>query len=109
MANDTVETNTTPALDEQDVWPTGPDGEQIPNYEATFPTINEGEVVHGKVVLVDPDDFAVDDLTLVDRGEGRLVVGDLLPVGAGRPDIVLGECRHRVRVNCFVGHAERGS
>jgi hypothetical protein len=35
------------------VWITGPDGELIPDYESTFPTINEGEVVHGQVVRVD--------------------------------------------------------
>ena len=32
------------------VWVTGPDGELIPDYESTFPEINEGQVVHGKVV-----------------------------------------------------------
>src|SRR5216684_3218325 len=42
------------------VWITGPDGEQIPNYEASFPTINEGEVVHGKVVRIDNDEVLVD-------------------------------------------------
>src|SRR6266511_3651393 len=57
---ETVDTNTPPALDEQDVWTTGPDGEQIPNYEASFPTINEGEVVHGQVVRVDKDEVLVD-------------------------------------------------
>src|SRR5512133_1892314 len=55
MTNGTVDTNATTTLTEENVWTTGPDGEQIPNYEATFPTINEGEVVHGKVVLVDKD------------------------------------------------------
>ena len=60
MTNDTVDTNATSTLTEQDVWTTGPDGEQIPNYEATFPTINEGEVVHGKVVRVDKDEVLVD-------------------------------------------------
>src|SRR3989475_9773384 len=42
------------------VWTTGPDGELIPDYESTFPTINEGEVVHGKVVRVDKDEVLVD-------------------------------------------------
>ena len=37
------------------VWITGPDGDLIPDYESTFPTINEGEVVHGQVVRVDKD------------------------------------------------------
>jgi len=74
MTNDTVETNTTPALDEQDVWTTGPDGEQIPNYEATFPTINEGEVVHGKVVRVDKDEVLVD---IGYKSEGVIPVAEL--------------------------------
>src|SRR6188768_714434 len=56
------------------VWTTGPDGELIPDYESTFPTINEGEV----------------DLPLVDRGEGGLVVGDQLAVRARGPDAVAG-------------------
>src|SRR5438046_6386784 len=42
------------------VWTTGPDGELIPDYESTFPTINEGEVVHGTVVRVDKDEVLVD-------------------------------------------------
>src|SRR5213594_114220 len=42
------------------VWTTGPDGELIPDYESTFPTINEGEVVHGRVVRVDKDEVLVD-------------------------------------------------
>src|ERR1044072_8156793 len=42
------------------VWITGPDGELIPDYESTFPTINEGEVVHGQVVRVDKDEVLVD-------------------------------------------------
>ena len=42
------------------VWITGPDGDLIPDYESTFPTINEGEVVHGTVVRVDKDEVLVD-------------------------------------------------
>src|SRR5689334_17421528 len=42
------------------VWTTGPDGELIPDYESTFPTINAGEVVHGKVVRGDKDEVLVD-------------------------------------------------
>src|SRR3954452_9042059 len=38
------------------------------------------------LVLVDADDDAVHDLTLLDRREGRLVVGDQLALGAGNPD-----------------------
>jgi small subunit ribosomal protein S1 len=74
MANDTVDTNTTSTLAEQDVWTTGPDGEQIPNYEATFPTINEGEVVHGKVVRVDKDEVLVD---IGYKSEGVIPVAEL--------------------------------
>src|SRR5207253_8957211 len=40
------------------------------------------------LVLVHPDDGAVDDLPLVDRREGRLVVGDQLAVGTRCPDAV---------------------
>src|SRR6266545_2947320 len=71
---ETVDTNTPPALDEQDVWTTGPDGEQIPNYEASFPTINEGEVVHGKVVRVDKDEVLVD---IGYKSEGVIPVAEL--------------------------------
>src|ERR687897_3949882 len=56
MANETVEQ---PQL-EEGVWTQGPDGELIPDYESTFPTINEGEVVHGTVVRVDKDEVLVD-------------------------------------------------
>jgi small subunit ribosomal protein S1 len=46
---------------EDGVWITDPEtGEQIPNYEATFPEINEGQVVHGTVVRVDKDEVLVD-------------------------------------------------
>src|SRR5947209_14186532 len=53
MMNETAEreASETPIL-EPGVWTTGPDGELVPDYDATFPTINEGEVVHGKVVQV---------------------------------------------------------
>src|SRR2546428_6446130 len=57
MANDTVEK---PTKAEDGVWTTGPDGELVPDYDATFPTINEGEVVHGTVVRVDKDEVLVD-------------------------------------------------
>ena len=42
--------------------------------------------VHQHLVLVHPDDRAVDDLALVDLGEGRLVVGNQLTVGSFDPD-----------------------
>src|ERR1700756_1584972 len=60
MANDTVnDTITEPRL-EEGVWTTGPDGELVPDYESTFPEINEGQVVHGTVVRVDKDEVLVD-------------------------------------------------
>ena len=74
MTNDTVDTNATTTLTEDDVWTTGPDGEQIPNYEATFPTINEGEVVHGEVVRVDKDEVLVD---IGYKSEGVIPVAEL--------------------------------
>jgi exosome complex RNA-binding protein Csl4 len=58
MANDTVEM-TDPRL-EEGVWTLSPDGELVPDYESTFPTINEGEVVHGTVVRVDKDEVLVE-------------------------------------------------
>src|ERR671928_663755 len=42
MANETIDN---PRL-EPGVWTTGPNGELIPDYESTFPTINEGEEAH---------------------------------------------------------------
>ena len=42
------------------------------------------------LVLVHPDDRAVHDFSLVDLGEGSVVVGDELPVGACRPDSLFG-------------------
>src|SRR6059036_4255766 len=60
MGNETVETTTEEQVAEPGVWITGPDGEQIPDYESTFPDINEGQVVHGTVVRVDKDEVLVD-------------------------------------------------
>src|SRR5436190_324376 len=45
MPNDTMQQEKMAA--EPGVWVEGPDGELVPDYESTFPTINEGEVVHG--------------------------------------------------------------
>ena len=59
MASETVNREGT-QLDEDSVWTTTEDGERVPNYDATFPTINEGEVVHGTVVRVDKDEVLVD-------------------------------------------------
>jgi small subunit ribosomal protein S1 len=58
MANE-IANRTEEQLD-SDVWTTGPDGEPVPNYDATIPTITEGEVVHGTVVRVDKDEVLVD-------------------------------------------------
>src|SRR6187401_3777470 len=71
MANDTMEK---PIAAEEGVWVTGPDGELIPDYESTFPTINEGEVVHGQVVRVDKDEVLVD---IGYKSEGVIPVAEL--------------------------------
>ena len=57
-----------------DVWTRGPDGELIPNYDLTFPTINEGEVVSGRVVRVDKDEVLVD---IGYKSEGVIPVSEL--------------------------------
>src|SRR5215213_6329327 len=56
------------------VWTTGPDGELIPDYESTFPTINEGQVVTGTVVRVDKDEVLVD---VGYKSEGVIPVSEL--------------------------------
>ena len=71
MANDTIEK---PTEAEEGVWVTGPDGDLIPDYESTFPTINEGEVVHGTVVRVDKDEVLVD---IGYKSEGVIPVAEL--------------------------------
>ncbi len=71
MANDTVEK---PTATEEGVWTTGPDGELVPDYDATFPEINEGEVVHGTVVRVDKDEVLVD---IGYKSEGVIPVAEL--------------------------------
>ena len=45
-----------------------------PDYESTFPTINEGEVVHGTVVRVDKDEVLVD---IGYKSEGVIPVSEL--------------------------------
>jgi small subunit ribosomal protein S1 len=72
MPNETVETGEHAA--EPGVWTTGPNGEPIPDYESTFPTINEGEVVHGTVVRVDKDEVLVD---IGYKSEGVIPVSEL--------------------------------
>src|SRR5919206_1985814 len=59
MASETVNREGT-QLDDASVWTTTEDGERVPDYDSTFPTINEGEVVHGTVVRVDKDEVLVD-------------------------------------------------
>jgi small subunit ribosomal protein S1 len=60
--------------EEPGVWVTGPDGELIPDYESTFPEINEGQVVHGTVVRVDKDEVLVD---IGYKSEGVIPVSEL--------------------------------
>src|SRR5947199_7799508 len=60
--------------EEAGVWVLGPDGELIPDYESTFPEINEGEVVHGVVVRVDKDEVLVD---IGYKSEGVIPVAEL--------------------------------
>jgi small subunit ribosomal protein S1 len=74
MANETVVTTEQPIISDDGVWITTPEGEQIPNYDATFPTINEGEVVHGTVVRVDKDEVLVD---IGYKSEGVIPVAEL--------------------------------
>ena len=71
MANDIAEK---PAAAEEGVWITGPDGDLIPDYDAAFPEINEGEVVHGTVVRVDKDEVLVD---IGYKSEGVIPVAEL--------------------------------
>jgi small subunit ribosomal protein S1 len=71
MANDIAEK---PAAAEEGVWTTGPDGELVPDYDAAFPEINEGEVVHGTVVRVDKDEVLVD---IGYKSEGVIPVAEL--------------------------------
>src|SRR6266545_2733950 len=59
MAEETIETEEKQLSDDA-VWTTGEDGERVPNYEATFPEITEGQVVTGEVVRVDKDEVLVD-------------------------------------------------
>src|SRR5215472_14686437 len=71
MANETVDRE---QLDDAGVWTTTEDGERVPDYDATFPTINEGEVVHGTVVRVDKDEVLVD---IGYKSEGVIPVSEL--------------------------------
>src|SRR5438552_5143757 len=71
MANEIVDRE---QLDDAGVWTTTEDGERVPDYDATFPTINEGEVVHGTVVRVDKDEVLVD---IGYKSEGVIPVAEL--------------------------------
>src|ERR671922_231938 len=73
MASETVNREST-QLDDASVWTTTEEGERVPNYDATFPTINEGEVVHGTVVRVDKDEVLVD---IGYKSEGVIPVAEL--------------------------------
>src|SRR5262249_35643856 len=59
---------------EAGVWTTGPDGEPVPDYDATFPTINEGEAAHGTFARVDTDEVLVD---IGYKPEGVIPVSEL--------------------------------
>ena len=78
MANQPTESTPMSTMEvpvlEDGVWITGPDGELVPDYDATFPTINEGEVVHGTVVRVDKDEVLVD---IGYKSEGVIPVSEL--------------------------------
>ena len=78
MANQPTESTQMSTIEipvlEDGVWIVGPDGELIPDYDATFPTINEGEVVHGTVVRVDKDEVLVD---IGYKSEGVIPVSEL--------------------------------
>ena len=73
VQNETVTEENTPESDD-DVWTQGPDGELIPDYDSTFPIINEGEVVRGKVVRVDKDEVLID---IGYKSEGVIPVSEL--------------------------------
>ena len=73
MANETVHTEE-PQLSDDGVWITTPEGERVPNYEATFPDITEGQVVTGQVVRVDKDEVLVD---VGYKSEGVIPVAEL--------------------------------
>ena len=85
MANETIDTEADTA--EPGVWTTGPDGELVPDYDATFPEITEGEVVHGTVVRVDKDEVLVD---IGYKSEGVIPVAELSIRRSINPDDEVG-------------------
>ncbi len=74
MVENQTATEVDPTEIDGDVWTRGPGGELIPNYESTFPIINEGEVVSGIVVRVDKDEVLVD---IGYKSEGVIPVAEL--------------------------------
>jgi len=74
MTHETVERQEELLAAEPGVWIRSESGELIPDYESTFPTINEGEVVHGTVVRVDKDEVLVD---IGYKSEGVIPVAEL--------------------------------
>src|SRR5678815_3933877 len=74
VQNETVTEEADQQKSEDDVWTQGPDGELIPDYDSTFPIINEGEVVRGKVVRVDKDEVLID---IGYKSEGVIPVSEL--------------------------------
>src|SRR6266542_1248820 len=89
MANETIDTEVKKLTDET-VWTTDEEGQQVPNYEATFPEINEGQVVHGTVVRVDKDEVLVD---IGYKSEGVIPVAELSIRRSVNPadEVALGE------------------
>src|SRR5215217_6887285 len=73
VQNEAITEQNTPKSDD-DVWTQGPNGELVPDYESTFPSITEGEVVHGTVVRVDKDEVLVD---IGYKSEGVIPVAEL--------------------------------
>src|SRR6266545_2203698 len=63
----------------------GPPDRELGDRDHAFRLVAD---VHEHLVLVDPDDLAVDDLALVDGRESGLVVRDQLAVWTGDPDAV---------------------
>jgi small subunit ribosomal protein S1 len=86
MANRTVDQNEI----EAGVWVEGPDGTLVPDYDSTFPEINEGQVVHGTVVRVDKDEVLVD---IGYKSEGVIPVAELSIRRSVNPadEVALGE------------------
>src|SRR5215208_3940766 len=78
MANETIQQEeeqvSNGQLADDAVWITTPEGDRIPNYEATFPDITEGQVVSGQVVRVDKDEVLVD---VGYKSEGVIPVAEL--------------------------------